>query len=139
MSLHHCRKAEYTCFAGRMPVNVASRTSFKAKKQRFRHAAVHLSRREPEFHNAVVLAEWQPSNTTTRQQEGVAQTQPSAPSVASGFRVLRAALGWARDSKSQQGAAPSAVPIKVFGHVVYSWACKHLYLYARSRWTSGQH
>ena len=25
----------------------------------------------------------------------------------------------------------------VFGHVVYSWVCKHLYLYARSRRTSG--
>jgi hypothetical protein len=33
---------------------------------------------------------------------------------------------------------PSAVPIMVFGHVVYSWVCKRLYLYARSRRTSGQ-
>ena len=33
---------------------------------------------------------------------------------------------------------PSAVPIEIFGHVVYSWVCKHLYLYARSRRTSGQ-
>jgi len=33
---------------------------------------------------------------------------------------------------------PSAIPIKVFGHVVYSWVCKHPYLYARSRRTSGQ-
>ena len=32
----------------------------------------------------------------------------------------------------------SALPIEVFGHVVYSWICKHLYLYARSRRTSGQ-
>ena len=32
---------------------------------------------------------------------------------------------------------PSAVPIKVFGHMVYSWVCKHLYVYARSRRTSG--
>jgi hypothetical protein len=34
---------------------------------------------------------------------------------------------------------PSALPIEVFWHVVYSWICKHLYLYARSRRTSGQH
>src|SRR5262249_35295189 len=33
---------------------------------------------------------------------------------------------------------PSAPPIEVFGHVVYSWVCKPLYLYARSRRTSGQ-
>src|SRR5207248_5252313 len=33
---------------------------------------------------------------------------------------------------------PSAVPIEVFWHVVYSSVCKHLYLYARSRRTSGQ-
>ena len=33
---------------------------------------------------------------------------------------------------------PSAVPIEVFWHVVYSWVCKHPYLYARSRRTSGQ-
>src|SRR5919199_5280650 len=32
---------------------------------------------------------------------------------------------------------PSAVPIEVFWHVVYSSVCKHLYLYARSRRTSG--
>ena len=32
---------------------------------------------------------------------------------------------------------PSAIPIEVFWHVVYSWICKHLYLYARSRRTSG--
>jgi len=36
------------------------------------------------------------------------------------------------------GTLASAVPMKVFGHVVYSWTCKHLYLYARSRRTSGQ-
>jgi len=30
-----------------------------------------------------------------------------------------------------RGLAPSAVPIEVFGHVVYSWVCKHPYLYAR--------
>ena len=35
-------------------------------------------------------------------------------------------------------ASPSAVPIEAFWHVVYSWVCKHLYLYARSRRTSGQ-
>ena len=34
--------------------------------------------------------------------------------------------------------SPSAVPKEAFGHVVYSWTCKHLYLYARSRRTSGQ-
>ena len=32
---------------------------------------------------------------------------------------------------------PSAVPIEVFGHVLYSWVCKHPYLYARSRRTVG--
>src|SRR5437016_12520147 len=32
----------------------------------------------------------------------------------------------------------SAIPIEVFGHVVYSWVCKHLYVYARSRRTRGQ-
>ena len=32
----------------------------------------------------------------------------------------------------------SAIPIMVFGHVVYSWVCTHLYLYACSRRTSGQ-
>jgi hypothetical protein len=32
---------------------------------------------------------------------------------------------------------PSAVPIEAFWHVVYSSVCKHLYLYARSRRTSG--
>src|SRR4029450_857554 len=32
---------------------------------------------------------------------------------------------------------PSAIPIKIFGHVVYSRICKHLYLCARSRRTSG--
>ena len=32
---------------------------------------------------------------------------------------------------------PSASPIEVFGHVVYFWVCKHPYLYARSRRTSG--
>src|SRR5713101_4949102 len=28
---------------------------------------------------------------------------------------------------------PSALPIEIFWHVVYSWICKHPYLYARSR------
>jgi hypothetical protein len=32
---------------------------------------------------------------------------------------------------------PSAVPRKVFGHVVYCWVCKHHCMYARSRRTSG--
>jgi hypothetical protein len=32
---------------------------------------------------------------------------------------------------------PNAVPIEVFGHVVYSWVCKHPYVYARLRRTSG--
>src|SRR5439155_8198844 len=32
---------------------------------------------------------------------------------------------------------PSALPIEVFGHMVYSWVCKHPDLCARSRRTSG--
>lgn len=32
-------------------------------------------------------------------------------------------------------AAPRAIPIKGFGYGVYSWICKHLYLYPRSRRT----
>jgi hypothetical protein len=51
------------------------------------------------------------------------------------------AAAWAYGEKEQDfpiaADLASAIPIMVFGHVVYSWACKHLYLYARSRRTSG--
>ena len=38
--------------------------------------------------------------------------------------------------EAQTGCLLSERPM-VFGHVVYSWICKHLYLFARSRRTSG--
>src|SRR5215470_12391448 len=45
---------------------------------------------------------------------------------------------WARGVLEPHGhGLPSAVPKEIFGHAVYSWTCQHLYLYARSRRTSG--
>jgi hypothetical protein len=51
------------------------------------------------------------------------------------------ALGFRRPRPAATGRPayePSAVPIEVFGHVVYFWVCKHPDVYARSRRTSGQ-
>jgi hypothetical protein len=47
-------------------------------------------------------------------------------------RARLRAPGWTRRTPG-----PRAIPIMVFWHVVYAWVCQHLYLYARSRRTSG--